>query len=112
MWLYRAALRADFENPDSLIGYEVVGIDGTVGRIVKASTETLREFLVVERGRFGSLERRVIASGAVTRVDNESHRVFVEVSHREMSHAPRDEQVITGVDGMCYDNESVVHADR
>ena len=64
MWLYRAALRADFENPNRLVGYEVVGIDGTVGRIVKASTETMREFLVVERGRLGSLERRVIAASA------------------------------------------------
>ena len=106
MWLYRAGLRRDFSDPERLVGYEVEGIDGTVGTLDRVSTQTIRQFLVIHRDRQSFGGQRIIAAGDVTFVDRENHKIYVEMTRGEVDRAPRDEKSITGGDGLCYEQES------
>lgn len=49
IWVYREELRTN----DDLIGYDVEGSDGHIGKVDESSTESDRSHLVVDRTRRG-----------------------------------------------------------
>ena len=66
VWSYRTDLSNDLKRQDQLVGYDVEALDGSIGKIDKASTETDRYYLVVDTGFWIFGKKRLIPAGVVS----------------------------------------------
>jgi hypothetical protein len=88
VWLYRESLSREPADIEKLVGYDVQATDGHIGKIDSASTETNRQYLVVDTGFWIFGKKRLIPAGVVTRVDHKDHNVYVSMSKDQIKLAP------------------------
>jgi hypothetical protein len=105
VWTYRTSLNADLTNPSRLVGYDVEATDGSIGRIDHASTETSRQYVVVDTGFWIFGKKRLIPAGVVTNVDRSDKKVYVSMTKDEIKQAPDYEDVKKASDAY-YDRYS------
>ena len=65
LWIYRTNLGSSLNAPD-IVGYDVHATDGDIGKIDDASTDTSRQYLVVDTGFWIFGKKRMIPAGVVT----------------------------------------------
>jgi len=88
VWTYRSTLSQDPAMIDKLVGYDVEASDGHIGKIDEASTETNRNYLVVDTGFWIFGKKRLIPAGVVTRIDHDSRNVYVTMTKDQIKNAP------------------------
>ena len=103
VWIYRDTLRADVGSGRDIVGYDVEALDGHIGKIDKRSTETSRNYLVVDTGFWIFGKKRLIPAGVVTRVDHDGHNVFVSMTKDQIKDAPDYDEHMTTDDEAYYD---------
>ncbi len=89
IWMYRETVSNDqrFEAAN-LGGYDVEALDGKIGKIDEASTDTDRSHVVVDTGFWIFGKKRMIPAGVIKQVDHDAKTVWVSMSKDEIRDAP------------------------
>ena len=106
VWSYRTDLTNDAKRQEKLVGYSVEALDGSIGKIDKASTETDRYYLVVDTGFWIFGKKRLIPAGVVQSVDHADRTVYVGMSKEQIKSAPDYDETMTSYDDAYYDKYS------
>jgi len=92
VWTYRSTLDSDRLNQSKLIGYEVEATDGSIGKIDDASTETSRQYVVVDTGFWIFGKKRLVPAGVIRDVDHNAQKVYLSMAKDEVKQAPDYEE--------------------
>ncbi len=103
VWEYRTNLGPDLTAQQGLIGYDVEALDGSIGKIDTASTETSRRYLVVDTGFWIFGKKRLIPAGLVTHADHTDRKVYVSMTKDQIKQAPDYDEAMTTDDDAYYD---------
>ena len=77
LWIYRTNLGSSL-NARDIVGYDVHATDGDIGKIDDASTDTSRQYLVVDTGFWIFGKKRMIPAGhVIERIDRDANTVHV-----------------------------------
>ena len=98
VWTYAPTFSADINRPERIIGLDVEAIDGHIGKIDEASTETSRQYLVVDTGFWIFGKKRLIPVGVVTRIDHADKTVYVAMTKDQIKNAPDYDDAMTTTD--------------
>ena len=98
IWMYRNGMGTATDQAN-LVGYGVEAIDGHIGKIDKATTETSRQYVVVDTGFWIFGKKRLIPAGVATRVDPTDRKVFVSMTKDQIKQAPDFDEAMTDDDG-------------
>ena len=85
IWSYRDS---EWAEDRDLVGYDVEGEDGSLGKVDRATADTDGAWLVVDTGFWILGKKRVIPAGTVVGMDHEGKRVIVNVSKAQVKEAP------------------------
>jgi len=105
VWIYRPAMGTAADQA-KLVGYDVEAADGHIGKIDKATTETSRQYVVVDTGFWIFGKKRLIPAGMATHVDHADRKVFVSMTKDQIKHAPDYDDAMTTDDDAYYDKYS------
>lgn len=89
MWAYRD--EAGFgDNPSGrdIVGFGVEAVDGSIGKVDKASDEVGGSYLVVDTGPWIFGQKVLIPAGTVERVDFDNETVYVNRTKDQIKDAP------------------------
>ncbi len=87
VWQYRDSMAFAARGVD-LTGFEVIGKDGPVGRVDRASNDVRVNYLVVDTDEQVSGRQLLLPAYAVERIDPAARRVHVDRSRQELRDAP------------------------
>lgn len=105
VWIYRTAMGTATDQAN-LVGYGVEAADGHIGKIDKATTETSRQYVVVDTGFWIFGKKRLIPAGMATRVDHGDRKVYVSMTKDQIKQAPDYDEAMTTDDDAYYDKYS------
>ena len=105
VWTYRADLWTA-SGQANLVGYDVEAADGHIGKVDNATTETSRQYVVVDTGFWIFGKKRLIPAGMATRVDDADRKVYVSMTKDQIKQAPDYDDAMTAVDDASYDKYS------
>jgi hypothetical protein len=79
----------DTRVPDeSVIGFDVEAIDGSIGTVDEARHDPGDAYLVVDTGHWIFGKRRVVPARAIAQIDTEARKVFLRVTKDHIAAAP------------------------
>ena len=87
LWQFRESMSFVTREVD-LTGFEVLGKDGGVGRVHRASNDVRVDYLVVEAGDWLGRRRVLLPAYSVLRIDPSGRTVTVELTRDEIREAP------------------------
>lgn len=87
VWRFRGTNPAQTSSLD-LSGFEVVGRDGTIGTVDKASAEVSASYLIVDTGEWLPGHSVMLPAWTVERIDFKRRQVVVDRSRDEVREAP------------------------
>src|SRR6185437_16523132 len=102
VWIYRPAMGTTADQA-KLVGYDVEAADGHIGKIDKATTETSRQYVVVDTGFWIFGKKRLIPAGMATRIDHADRKVYVSMTKDQIKQAPDYDEAMTTNDDAYYD---------
>ncbi|MCY0930077.1 PRC-barrel domain-containing protein [Streptomyces sp. H27-H1] len=71
-----------------LTGYKVEAVDGGIGKVDKHSDEVGDAYLVVDTGVWIFGKEVLLPAGAVTRIDPEDQKIYVDRTKEQIKNAP------------------------
>jgi hypothetical protein len=93
---------------DELVGYDVEGRDGKVGKVDHVAYE--KTCVIVSTSRLFGGKQYVIPASSVQRIDAEGQAIFVDLSKEEVENSPEyDDQL--GFDEDCEAKTGAYYAD-
>jgi hypothetical protein len=84
-WSYRDKT---WSERDDVVGYDVHAVDGGIGTVAEATSDTDRAHIVVDTGFWIFGKKRMIPAGAVTKVDHDARTLTVSLSKDQIKAAP------------------------
>ena len=87
LWTYRDSYHIPSGDLD-LSGFEVVGRDGSIGTVDKATNRVSASYLVVDTGDWHPGHQVLLPAATVERIDGDRRRVYVDRSRKEIAEAP------------------------
>ena len=87
VWNFRD-FRAITAGDVNLSGFEVVGRDGSIGVVDKASSQVSASYLVVDTGDWHPGHQVILPAGTVERIDPDKRVVVVDRTRKEIEDAP------------------------
>ena len=102
VWTYRADMDTASQQAN-LVGYDVEAADGRIGNIDDATTETSRQYVVVDTGFWIFGKKRLIPAGLVTHADHTDRKVYVSMTKDQIKQAPDYDEAMTTDDEAYYD---------
>jgi ribosomal 30S subunit maturation factor RimM len=103
VWIYRQNLSQEMKDPSGLVGFDVEATDGSIGKVDELSTETSRQYLVVDTGFWIFGKKRLIPAGVVQRIDHKDRKVYVGMTKEQIKQAPDYDEAMTQHDDAYYD---------
>jgi hypothetical protein len=85
MWAYRDPT---WTQSQYLVGYHLEAIDGSIGRIDKATYDASDAYVVVDTGFWIFVKKRLIPAGAIVGVNYRSNTVHVGLTKHQIKSAP------------------------
>ena len=85
VWTYRTGLAID---PDTLVGYGVEALDGSIGKVDKSTQDTSASYLVVDTGPWIFGKKVMLPAGVIRDVDRDDEKVFVNRTKDQIKDAP------------------------
>lgn len=83
-WNYRDTTWSEGD----VVGYDVHAVDGSIGTVAEATSDTDRAHIVVDTGFWIFGKKRLIPAGAVIKVDHDARTVTVSLSKDQVKAAP------------------------
>lgn len=87
VWQYRESMRFSASSVD-VSGFEVVGSDGTIGTVDKASNEVRVNYIIVDTGDWLSGRQVILPAGTVERIDATASKVIIALTRDDIRSAP------------------------
>ena len=84
-WNYRDSVTLPEE---SIVGYDVVASDGSIGTVEAASHDPDDSYLVVDIGFWIFGKQRMVPAAAVRQINPGARKVFLSVDKKAIKHAP------------------------
>ncbi len=95
MWIARDTSLASSISPESVIGYGVEAIDGSIGKVDDTTLDTGPGTFVVDTGPWIFGKKVMLPIGVFRSVDRDEEKVFVNRTKDEIKNAPEfDESLI------------------
>ncbi|HSJ91755.1 MAG TPA: PRC-barrel domain-containing protein [Ilumatobacter sp.] len=85
LWTYRSDVWSEGRD---VVGYDVEAQDGDIGKIDASTAEAGTQHVVVDTGFWIFGKKRLIPAAAVSRIDHEAERVYVDLSKDQIKDAP------------------------
>ena len=90
LWSYRTDVWSEDRD---VVGYEVEAHDGHIGKIDESTVDAGTQHVVVDTGFWIFGKRRLIPAAAVSRIDHEAERVYVDLSKEQIEAAPDYDEI-------------------
>ncbi len=87
VWQYRESMRFSAGSVD-VSGFEVVGPDGSIGTIDKASNDVRVNYIIIDAGDWLSRRQVILPAYTVTRIDASARKVFIDRAKDDIRSAP------------------------
>ena len=87
IWAFETDMRPSVSS-DEMVGYKVEALDGSIGKIDSASTETGSSSIVVDTGPWILGKKVMLPAGVIERVDPKEERVYVNRTKDQIKNAP------------------------
>lgn len=85
LWSYHP----DIDIPhDSIIGYDVEAIDGSIGSVDEAQHDSDDAYLIVDTGHWIFGKRRIIPARVVNQINTDRRTIFLSVTRDHIADAP------------------------
>jgi hypothetical protein len=101
VWMYRQGLRTDVTR--DVVGFDVEATDGHIGKVDNASTETSRDYLVVDTGFWIFGKKRLVPAGVISEIDYPGRKLFVAMTKDQIKSAPDYDEHMRPEDDAYYD---------
>jgi hypothetical protein len=89
VWIYREVdLGYDPASDVDLTGFRVEALDGHIGKVDEATSETGRGYLIVDTGPWILGKKVMLPAGVIQRIDAEERKVWVNRTKDEIKNAP------------------------
>jgi hypothetical protein len=100
IWVYRELqLGHDPVAGRDLTGYRVEALDGSIGKIDKASNDVGQNYVIVDTGPWIFGKKVMLPAGVIQGVDDEEKKVWVDRTKDQIKNAPEyDESMISDPD--------------
>jgi hypothetical protein len=85
IWSYRDTARAQSTD---VVGFDVVAIDGSIGKVDEATYDAGASHVVVDTGPWIFGKRRMLPAGVIERIDYDGRQVFVNLTKDQIRDAP------------------------
>jgi hypothetical protein len=112
VWQYRKSMAFSAASVD-LSGFEVVGPDGSIGTVDKASNDVRVNYIIVDTGDWLSGRQVILPAATVERIDAAARKVIIDRTKDDIRSAPefhpkelrraRFEDALTGYYHGMYD---------
>jgi hypothetical protein len=101
VWTFREArlLGADPMQGADLSGFEVEALDGSIGKVDKATSETGGSYLIVDTGPWIFGKKVMLPAGVITRIGTENERVYVNRTKDQIKSAPEFDEALIRDEG-------------
>jgi hypothetical protein len=99
IWTYREQLF----GAEDVVGYGVEAIDGSIGKVDEASSDTGSSYLVVDTGPWIFGKKVLLPAGVVSGVDQRDEKILVNRTKEQIKNAPEFDESTYGDD--AYRNE-------
>jgi hypothetical protein len=91
LWTYRD--RADLgsnavDTHADLAGFSVEALDGSIGKVDEATYNVGESYIVVDTGPWIFGKKVMIPAGAITDVDLDDHRVYLDLTKEQVKNSP------------------------
>jgi hypothetical protein len=98
VWTYPGGVDAGVSG-DSVVGYEVEAIDGSIGKVDDATYDVTGSFIVVDTGPWIFGKKVMLPAGVVRDVNHDQETIFVHRNKDEIKNAPEyDDSMLTDED--------------
>jgi hypothetical protein len=87
VWKYRESMAFAAASVD-VSGFEVVGPEGSIGTVDKASNDVRVNYIVVDTGEWLSGRKVILPAVTVERIDASARKVFIDRTKDEIRSAP------------------------
>ena len=85
IWMYSGP---GWDERTDLTGFKVEALDGSIGKIDRATYESAGSYLVVDTGPWIFGKKVLLPAGVVDRIDRDDEKVYVHRSKDEIKNAP------------------------
>lgn len=90
VWQYRESMAFSAASVD-VSGFEVVGPDGSIGTVDKASNEVRVNYIIVDTGDWLSGRQVILPAATVERIDAAARKVIIDRTKDDIRGAPEFE---------------------
>jgi hypothetical protein len=87
VWQYRESMAFSASSVD-VSGFEVVGADGSIGTVDRASNEVRVNYIIVDTGDWLSGRQVILPAATVERIDAGARTVIVDRTKEDIRGAP------------------------
>ena len=87
VWQYRESMAFSAASVD-VSGFEVVGPDGPIGTVDKASNDVRVNYIIVDTGEWLSGRQVILPAATVERIDSGAGRVTINRTKDDIRNAP------------------------
>ena len=87
VWQYRESMAFSANSVD-VSGFEVVGPDGSIGTVDKASNDVRVNYIIVDAGDWLSGRQVILPAGTVERIDPSARKVIIDRTKDDIRNAP------------------------
>jgi hypothetical protein len=95
VWRYRDTTLSSDLNAQSVVGYEVEALDGSIGKVDEATFDAASGHIVVDTGPWIFGKKVVLPAGVIRSADRTEEKVFLNRTKEEIKGAPEfDESMI------------------
>jgi hypothetical protein len=98
VWTYRQEAGVIARTVTDIIGFEVEAIDGSIGKVDKATADTGSSYIVVDTGPWIFGKKVMLPAGVIQNVDMTDERIFVNRTKDEIKNAPEFDESLVGND--------------
>jgi hypothetical protein len=90
MWTYRDASETGYDPTAGidLTGFEIEALDGSIGKVDKATNEVDKSYVIVDTGPWIFGKKVMLPAGVIQRIDADNARVWVNRTKDQIKDAP------------------------
>jgi PRC-barrel domain len=95
VWTYRdTTLKTDL-NTANVVGYDVVALDGSIGKVDEATFDAASGYIVVDTGPWIFGKKVLLPAGVIQSADHSDEKVFVNRTKDQIKNAPEFDDSLT-----------------
>jgi hypothetical protein len=89
IWTYSGQ---GWNRTDDIVGYKVEAIDGSIGKVDKATYDISGSYIAVDTGPWIFGKKVLLPAGVLERVDRDDEKVYINRTRDQIKNAPEFDQ--------------------